>query len=147
MGYHQELEEIISIASRVNDFLTGYFFSQSIRLVDFKIEFGRFWDSDESILMLADEISPDNCRLWDIKTNKKLDKDRFRQDLGDVDKAYQEVAYRLGVLSENEFKKVIKMIYRVYVEFKPGILDPESEAIKKTINQLRIYKYRKYFKR
>jgi phosphoribosylaminoimidazole-succinocarboxamide synthase len=58
--------------------------------------------------MLADEISPDNCRLWDILTNKKLDKDRFRQDLGEVDIAYKEVAYRLGVLSEKEFKKVLK---------------------------------------
>ena len=58
--------------------------------------------------MLADEISPDNCRLWDIQTNKKLDKDRFRHDLGEVDKAYKEVAYRLGVLSEEEFKKAIK---------------------------------------
>ena len=92
----------------INDFLIDLFLEVGLKLVDFKIEFGRFWDSEESILMLADEISPDNCRLWDIKTNKKLDKDRFRQDLGDVDKAYQEVAYRLGVLSKNEFKKVIK---------------------------------------
>ena len=58
--------------------------------------------------MLADEISPDNCRLWDLQTNKKLDKDRFREDLGEVDIAYKEVAYRLGVLSEKEFKKVLK---------------------------------------
>ena len=105
---HHELEEIISLSSRINDFLTGYFFSLNIRLIDFKIEFGRFWKNDETSVILADEISPDNCRLWDLKTNKKLDKDRFRQDLGDVDKAYKEVAYRLGVLSENEFKKVIK---------------------------------------
>ena len=103
-----ELEEIISLSSRINDFLTGYFFSLNIRLVDFKLEFGRYWKNDEINIILADEISPDNCRLWDINTNKKLDKDRFRQDLGDVDKAYKEVAYRLGVLSENEFKKVIK---------------------------------------
>ena len=103
-----ELEEIISLSSRINDFLTGYFFSINIRLVDFKLEFGRFWKSDEASILLADEISPDNCRLWDLKTNKKLDKDRFRQDLGEVDKAYKEVAYRLGVLSENEFKKVLK---------------------------------------
>ncbi len=103
-----ELEEIISVSSRVNDFLTGYFFSLNIRLVDFKLEFGRYWNNDEVRIILADEISPDNCRLWDLKTNKKLDKDRFRQDLGEVDKAYKEVAYRLGVLSESEFKKVIK---------------------------------------
>ncbi|MEE2695223.1 MAG: phosphoribosylaminoimidazolesuccinocarboxamide synthase [Pseudomonadota bacterium] len=103
-----ELEEIISLSTRINDFLTGYFFSQNIRLVDFKLEFGRHWRNDEVSIILADEISPDNCRLWDLNTNKKLDKDRFRHDLGDVDKAYKEVAYRLGVLSENEFKKVIK---------------------------------------
>ena len=103
-----ELEEMISLSSRINDFLTGYFFSLNIRLVDFKLEFGRYWNNDEVRIILADEISPDNCRLWDLKTNKKLDKDRFRQDLGEVDKAYKEVAYRLGVLSESEFKKVIK---------------------------------------
>ena len=103
-----ELEEMISLSSRVNDFLTGYFFSLNIRLVDFKLEFGRYWNNDEVRIILADEISPDTCRLWDLKTNKKLDKDRFRQDLGEVDKAYKEVAYRLGVLSESEFKKVIK---------------------------------------
>ena len=91
-----------------NVFLTGYFFSLNIRLIDFKLEFGRYWDNEEVSIIVADEISPDNCRLWDVKTNKKLDKDRFRQDLGEVGKAYKEVAYRLGVLSENEFKKVIK---------------------------------------
>ena len=85
---NNELEEIISLSSRINDFLTGYFFSQKMRLIDFKLEFGRYWDGEEQIVMLADEISPDNCRLWDIKTNKKLDKDRFRQDLDGVDEAY-----------------------------------------------------------
>ena len=105
---HSELEEIISMSQRINDFLTGYFYSQKIRLVDFKLEFGRFWLGQEVSLMLADEISPDNCRLWDVQTNKKLDKDRFRQDLGEVDIAYKEVAYRLGVLSEKEFKKSIE---------------------------------------
>ena len=105
---HEELESIISISQRVNDFLTGYFYSQKIRLVDFKLEFGRFWENQEITVMIADEISPDNCRLWDLQTNEKLDKDRFRQDLGNVDRAYKEVAYRLGVLSEKEFKKVLK---------------------------------------
>ena len=105
---HEELESIISISQRVNDFLTGYFYSQKIRLVDFKLEFGRFWENQEMTIMVADEISPDNCRLWDLQTNEKLDKDRFRQDLGNVDRAYKEVAYRLGVLSEKEFKKVLK---------------------------------------
>ena len=105
---HEELESIISISQRVNDFLTGYFYSQKIRLVDFKLEFGRLWENQEMTIMIADEISPDNCRLWDLQTNEKLDKDRFRQDLGNVDRAYKEVAYRLGVLSEKEFKKVLK---------------------------------------
>tara|TARA_X000001036_G_scaffold268176_1_gene248937 strand:- start:635 stop:1168 length:534 start_codon:yes stop_codon:yes gene_type:complete len=105
---HSELEEIISMSSRINDFLTGFFYSQKIRLVDFKLEFGKFWSEHETSIMLADEISPDNCRLWDLQTNKKLDKDRFREDLGEVDIAYKEVAYRLGVLSEKEFKKVLK---------------------------------------
>ena len=105
---HEELESIISISQRVNDFLTGYFYSQKIRLVDFKLEFGRLWENQEMTIMVADEISPDNCRLWDLQTNEKLDKDRFRQDLGNVDRAYKEVAYRLGVLSEKEFKKVLK---------------------------------------
>ena len=105
---HEELESIISISQRVNDFLTGYFFSQKIRLIDFKLEFGRFWENQDMTIMIADEISPDNCRLWDLQTNEKLDKDRFRQDLGNVDRAYKEVAYRLGVLSEKEFKKALK---------------------------------------
>ena len=105
---HEELESIFSISPRINDFLTGYFYSQKIRLVDFKLEFGRFWENQEMTIMVADEISPDNCRLWDLQTNEKLDKDRFRQDLGNVDRAYKEVAYRLGVLSEKEFKKVLK---------------------------------------
>ena len=65
-------------------------------------------DGEESIIMLGDEISPDNCRLWDSDTNKKLDKDRFRENLGEVDVAYKEIAFRLGVLSEKEFRKVLK---------------------------------------
>ena len=105
---NQELEDIISLSLRINDFLNGYFLSSGIRLIDFKLEFGRFWNQEDSIIMLGDEISPDNCRLWDIKTNKKLDKDRFRENLGEVDQAYKEIAFRLGVLSKEEFKKVIK---------------------------------------
>ncbi len=100
-----ELEEIINLTYKVNDFLVGFFLSQNIRLVDFKLEFGRYWNSNESLIMLADEISPDNCRLWDLKTNKKLDKDRFRNDLGEVGNAYQEVAYRLGLLSKDFLSK------------------------------------------
>ncbi|MDH5528777.1 MAG: phosphoribosylaminoimidazolesuccinocarboxamide synthase, partial [Paracoccaceae bacterium] len=69
-----------------------------IKLIDFKIEIGRIWDGDFMRLIVADEISPDSCRLWDIKTNRKLDKDVFRRDLGDLAEAYTEVARRLGVM-------------------------------------------------
>ena len=103
-----EIEEMVSIALRVNDFLIGFFLSQNIRLVDFKLEFGKVWLQNEQLIMIGDEISPDNCRLWDVRTNKKLDKDRFRENLGDVDQAYKEVAFRLGVLSKGEFEKAVK---------------------------------------
>jgi phosphoribosylaminoimidazole-succinocarboxamide synthase len=96
----QELDEIMSLALRVNDFLSGLFLGIGIRLVDFRLEFGRLWEDDQMRIVLADEISPDSCRLWDIKTNEKMDKDRFRRDLGKVEEAYQEVARRLGILPE-----------------------------------------------
>ncbi|MGI9425898.1 MAG: phosphoribosylaminoimidazolesuccinocarboxamide synthase [Hyphomicrobiaceae bacterium] len=96
-----ELDEIMQLALRVNDFLVGLFLGVGIRLVDFKIEFGRLWDNEHLRIILADEISPDSCRLWDIETDNKLDKDRFRRDMGDVLEAYQEVARRLGVLNES----------------------------------------------
>lgn len=95
-----EIDDIISLSLRINDFLTGLFLGVGIRLVDFKIEFGRFWENDDMRVILADEISPDSCRLWDAKSNEKLDKDRFRRDLGGVSEAYQEVARRLGILPE-----------------------------------------------
>ena len=79
----------------MNDFLTGLLLGVGITLVDFKLEFGRLWENDEMRIVLADEISPDNCRLWDIKTGEKMDKDRFRQDLGNVMEAYEEVLSRL----------------------------------------------------
>jgi len=97
---YQELDEILNLALRINDFLTGIFIGIGLKLVDFKVEFGRLWENDEMRIVLADEISPDNCRLWDVKTNQKLDKDRFREDLGRVEEAYQEVARRLGILPE-----------------------------------------------
>jgi len=87
-------------AFRINDFLSGLFMGIGIRLVDFKLEFGRLLENDRETIVLADEISPDTCRLWDAKTGHKLDKDRFRQDLGGVEDAYREVARRLGVLSQ-----------------------------------------------
>jgi phosphoribosylaminoimidazole-succinocarboxamide synthase len=96
----QDLDDIMSLSLRVNDYLTGLFLGIGLRLIDFKLEFGRLWENEEMRIVLADEISPDNCRLWDIKTNEKLDKDRFRQDLGQVEEAYQEVARRLGILPE-----------------------------------------------
>jgi phosphoribosylaminoimidazole-succinocarboxamide synthase len=88
------------LAIRVNDFLCGMFAGVGIRLVDFKMEFGRLFDGDWSRIILADEISPDGCRLWDMATNEKLDKDRFRRDMGGETEAYQEVARRLGLLPE-----------------------------------------------
>ena len=90
----------LAVAIRVNDFMCGLFAGIGIRLVDFKLEFGRIWDNDFSRIILADEISPDGCRLWDMATGDKLDKDRFRQDLGGEVEAYQEVARRLGLLPE-----------------------------------------------
>ncbi len=95
-----ELEEIMSLALRINDYLSGLFLGIGLKLIDFKLEFGRLWDNDEMRIVLADEISPDGCRLWDVRTNEKMDKDRFRQDLGKVEEAYQEVARRLGILPE-----------------------------------------------
>jgi len=97
----QDIDEIMQMSLRVNDYLTGLFLGIGIRLIDFKLEFGRLFNDDgEMRIVLADEISPDNCRLWDLKTNEKLDKDRFRRDLGKVEEAYQEVARRLGLLTE-----------------------------------------------
>ena len=96
----QDLDDMMQMALRVNDFLSGLFMGIGLRLVDFKLEFGRLWEEEEMRIVLADEISPDSCRLWDVLTNEKLDKDRFRRDLGGVEEAYQEVARRLGVLPE-----------------------------------------------
>src|SRR6476660_6452218 len=95
----QEIDEIMQMALRINDFLVELFLGIGIRLVDFKVEFGRLYDNEQVRIVLADEISPDCCRLWDIATSDKLDKDRFRRDLGGLLEAYQEVARRLGVLA------------------------------------------------
>lgn len=89
----EELEIIKKYAFKVNDVLIAYFLAAGIKLIDFKIEFGRFKGS----IILADETSPDTCRLWDVETNEKLDKDRFRRDLGNVEEAYNEVCRRLGL--------------------------------------------------
>jgi len=95
-----ELAEIEQIALRVNDFLTGLFLGINIRLVDLRLDFGRLYSDDGEQIVIADEISPDNCRLWDAHTNEKMDKDRFREDLGRVGEGYQEVARRLGIVLE-----------------------------------------------
>jgi len=93
---------MIALALRVNDYLSGLFTGASIRLVDFKLEFGRIYDqNDMPRIILADEISPDSCRLWDMTTGEKMDKDRFRRDMGNVTEAYAEVARRLGIMKES----------------------------------------------
>ena len=97
-----ELDDIVAMTLRINDYLQGLFAGIGIRLVDFKIEFGRLEVEHNGMVgyqtVLADEISPDSCRLWDRDTNEKMDKDRFRRDLGGVTEAYAEVATRLGIL-------------------------------------------------
>ncbi|MBQ2901761.1 MAG: phosphoribosylaminoimidazolesuccinocarboxamide synthase [Agathobacter sp.] len=89
----EEIETIKKYAFKINEVLKAYFLKADLRLIDFKIEFGRYHDK----IILADEISPDTCRLWDVHTNEKLDKDRFRRDLGNVEEAYKEVMKRLGL--------------------------------------------------
>ena len=95
-----QLDLIDENLKRLNDFLLGLFRGVGIKLVDFKVEFGFTHESGNNNIILADEISPDTCRLWDSITDKKLDKDRFRKDLGDLIPAYTEVAKRLGILHE-----------------------------------------------
>ena len=96
----KELEKVKKMILRINDFMIGMFRGVGIKLIDFKLEFGRFKSDGKTEVILADEISPDTCRLWDSLTDKKLDKDRFRKDLGDLIPAYTEVAKRLGILHE-----------------------------------------------
>jgi len=98
----QEIDDMMALAIRVNDFLSGLFLGVGIQLVDFKMECGRLWENDTMRIIVADEISPDSCRLWDTETKDKMDKDRFREDLGGMLEAYREVAKRLGILMENE---------------------------------------------
>ncbi len=117
-----ELDEIRMYSFRINDFLAGLFMGVGIRLVDFKLEFGRVIEGDREYLVLADEISPDNCRLWDVNTGYRLDKDRFRQDLGGVENAYQEVARRLGVLPQSDQESYV-------IEVNPRVA--KSKAKKK----------------
>ncbi|MEL6601101.1 MAG: phosphoribosylaminoimidazolesuccinocarboxamide synthase, partial [Pseudomonadota bacterium] len=94
----QDLDDMVALALRVNDFMSGMMLAIGIKLIDFKIEIGRIYEGDFQRLIVADEISPDSCRLWDVESGRKLDKDVFRHDLGDLADAYTEVARRLGVL-------------------------------------------------
>jgi phosphoribosylaminoimidazole-succinocarboxamide synthase len=98
----KEIKTIDKMSLRINDLLQGIFRGVGIKLVDFKIEYGRIWNENKRTneIILVDEISPDTCRLWDVKTEKKLDKDRFRKDLGNLIEAYQDVARRLGIMPE-----------------------------------------------
>jgi len=97
----QDLDDMVNLSIRINDFLSGLFLGVGIKLVDFKLEYGRLWENEFMRIVLADEISPDSCRLWDAATNEKMDKDRFRRDLGGVVEAYSEVAKRLGIMPES----------------------------------------------
>ncbi len=94
-----ELADMSSYALRINEFMSELFQDIGIELVDFKLEFGRHKTDTDMRIILADEISPDSCRLWDIETGKKMDKDRFREDLGGLTEAYHEVAQRLGLVT------------------------------------------------
>jgi phosphoribosylaminoimidazole-succinocarboxamide synthase len=98
----QDMDDMVSLALRVNDFMSGLMMGVGIKLVDFKIEIGRAWEGDYMRLIVADEISPDSCRLWDIATGARLDKDVFRRDLGDLTDAYTEIAKRFGVMPQRD---------------------------------------------
>ena len=98
----QEIDDMMALAIRVNDFLSGLFLGIGVQLVDFKLEFGRHVEDDMVRIIVADEISPDSCRLWDINTREKMDKDRFRKSLGGMIEAYREIATRLGLMQEME---------------------------------------------
>ena len=104
----QEIDDLMALTLRVNDFLSGMFAAVGIRLVDFKLEYGRQYDGDMMRIILADEISPDSCRLWDMDTGEKMDKDRFRRDLGGVTEAYADVARRLGVMKDQPNLRLVE---------------------------------------
>jgi len=96
-----ELEEIRAYSMRINDYLSGLFNGIGIRLVDFKLEFGRYIKDNIETIILADEITPDTCRLWDLHTNETLDKERLKKDLGDVLNSYKEISKRLSFMNKN----------------------------------------------
>ena len=146
-----EIEKIKEISLRINDILIGLFRGVRIKLVDFKLEFGRCWNKENNSyqILLADEISPDTCRLWDVATEKKMDKDRFRKDLGNIVEAYQEVAKRLGILQETSNIKEVKFTkpssiklkknklkFEITVTLKQEVLDPQGSAVLHTLKSL-----------
>ena len=132
----QDLDDIVALTLRINDFLTGLFLGVGITLVDFKLEFGRLWESEEMRIVLADEISPDNCRLWDAKTNEKMDKDRFRRDLGKVSRRPSgNPPSGWGILPEAAYAghegagdDAVKATVDSDAK-KQGVLDPQGKAI------------------
>ena len=145
----EEIKTIEEMTFRINDFMSGMFRGIGIKLVDFKLEFGRIWNNNNREVILADEISPDTCRLWDIKSEKKLDKDRFRKDLGNIIQAYQEVARRLGIVPETtnvskvNFKKPTSinikknnLKFSVTVTLKKDVLDPQGKVVGQTLKNM-----------
>ena len=114
----KEIEKIDKQLLRINDFMVGMFRGVGIKLVDFKVEFGRIKNNGKTDVLLADEISPDTCRLWDNKTDKKLDKDRFRKDLGNIIQGYQEVARRLGIMPEETNISEVNFGKTIPIKFK-----------------------------
>ena len=142
----KDIKYIDQTTLRINDLLVGIFRGIGIKLVDFKIEYGKIWNkvNEEKEIILADEISPDTCRLWDSKTEKKLDKDRFRKDLGNIIQAYQE-ARRLRLclkklIYEVNFGKTIpikfkknKLKFSVTVTLKKDVLDPQGKVVQNTL--------------
>ena len=144
----KEIEKVKKMILRINDFMIGMFRGVGIKLIDFKLEFGRLKVNGKNEIILADEISPDTCRLWDFITEKKLDKDRFRKDLGDLIPAYTEVAKRLGILHEqsnvsavnvtklSSVKKKNKLKLAITVTLKKDVLDPQGKTVQQTLKNL-----------
>jgi phosphoribosylaminoimidazole-succinocarboxamide synthase len=131
----QEIDDIMAMSIRVNDFLSGLFLGIGIKLIDFKLEFGRLYEGEMVRTVVADEISPDNCRLWDIKSGDKLDKDRFRRDMGGLVEAYQEVA--AGARQDRlSAEPAARMKARITITLKNGVLDPQGKAIEGALHAL-----------
>ena len=114
----KEIEKVKKMILRINDFMIGMFRGVGIKLIDFKLEFGRLKANGKNEIILADEISPDTCRLWDSITEKKLDKDRFRKDLGNIIQAYQDVARRFGIMPEETNISEVNFGKTIPIKFK-----------------------------